>query len=170
MNVYTPTKIFSKISDIPLELLREWGIKAILFDIDNTIAPSDDDNLCDDAVSWLAKAKELGFKLFIVSNGRPCRVKKASKKLGNIGYIWPSAFKPLRFGFMLAAKKLGVAPSECTMIGDQIFTDIKGANLCGMNTILVDPVDPSTDGFFAKRKRKHEAKYRIAQAENKPII
>lgn len=163
MNAYTPTKIFSRISDIPFDLLNEWGIKAILFDIDNTIAPSDDDNLCDDAVFWLMKAGELGFRLFIVSNGRPWRVKRASRKLGNIGYIWPSAFKPLRFGFLLAARKLGVSPPECVMIGDQIFTDIKGANLCGMKTILVDPVDSSTDGFFAKMKRKHEAKYRVAQ-------
>jgi hypothetical protein len=162
MNVFAPTRIFNKISDIPFELLKEWGIKAILFDIDNTIAPSDDDNLCNDAVTWLMKAKELGFKTFIVSNGRPCRVKLASKKLGNIGYIWPSALKPLKFGFLLAAKRLGVSPTECVMIGDQIFTDIKGANLCHMKTILVDPVDPSTDGFFAKRKRKHEAKYRNA--------
>ncbi len=160
MNAYTPTRIFSKISDVPLQLLRDWGVKAILFDIDNAIAPSDDDNLCQDAVAWLMKAKEQGFRMFIVSNGRPCRVKKASQKLGNIGYIWPSAFKPLRFGFLLAAKKLGVAASECVMIGDQIFTDIKGANLCGMKTVCVDPVDPATDGFFARRKRKSEAKYK----------
>lgn len=160
MNAYTPTRIFSKISDIPYDFLREWGIKAILFDIDNTIAPSDDDNLCEDAVLWVMKAKEHGFKMFIVSNGRPGRVKRASIKLGNIGYIWPTAFKPFKFGFLAAAKRLGVSPADCVMIGDQIFTDIKGANLCGMKTICVDPVDPSTDGFFAKLKRKHEARYR----------
>ncbi|KXB00436.1 hypothetical protein AKJ42_00665 [candidate division MSBL1 archaeon SCGC-AAA261C02] len=46
--------------------------------------------------------------------------------------------KPSPEPFKLAAKKLGLKPSECAMIGDKPFTDIKGAKTAGMKTILLE--------------------------------
>lgn len=45
-------------------------------------------------------------------------------------------FKPHPHGFLVAADKLGVSPSDCLVIGDQLF-DIEGAKNAGMQSILV---------------------------------
>jgi len=45
--------------------------------------------------------------------------------------------KPDPGPFLLAASRLSVPPSECTFVGDKPFTDIKGANDAGMQSILV---------------------------------
>ncbi len=45
--------------------------------------------------------------------------------------------KPAREFFLLAARDLYVEPAQCTMVGDDIVTDIGGAQALGMRTILV---------------------------------
>jgi predicted HAD superfamily phosphohydrolase YqeG len=42
------------------------------------------------------------------------------------------------------------------VIGDQIFTDILGANLAGMHSILLEPIQPETKQKFIAFKRKIE--------------
>ena len=39
--------------------------------------------------------------------------------------------------------------------GDQIFTDVVGANLCGMKSVLLSPIEPE-DGFTFKVRRYFE--------------
>jgi putative hydrolase of the HAD superfamily len=45
--------------------------------------------------------------------------------------------KPSPEPYELIARKLGVSASECVFVGDRPFTDIKGAKITGMKTILV---------------------------------
>jgi phospholysine phosphohistidine inorganic pyrophosphate phosphatase len=45
--------------------------------------------------------------------------------------------KPTADFFLLATRDLGVDPAHCTMVGDDIVTDIGGARAAGMRTILV---------------------------------
>jgi phospholysine phosphohistidine inorganic pyrophosphate phosphatase len=45
--------------------------------------------------------------------------------------------KPAAGFFQLAARDLGVAPQDCVMVGDDIVTDIGGAQAVGMRGILV---------------------------------
>ena len=37
--------------------------------------------------------------------------------------------------------ELDLTPEETAVIGDQLFTDIRGGNRIGLMTILVDPLD-----------------------------
>ena len=60
--------------------------------------------------------------------------------------------KPLTKGFSEAIKKLEVKKSEVCAVGDQIFTDILGANLKGIRSIFVFPIEPES-GFLFKVKR-----------------
>jgi len=48
-----------------------------------------------------------------------------------------SMTKPDPEPLLLAARRLGVPPSECAFVGDKPFTDIRGANAAGMQSILV---------------------------------
>jgi phospholysine phosphohistidine inorganic pyrophosphate phosphatase len=45
--------------------------------------------------------------------------------------------KPARDFFLLAARDLGIEPNQCAMIGDDIVTDIGGAQAAGMMGVLV---------------------------------
>ncbi len=157
MSKLKPDAHFARVSDVPFSLLERFKAKAIFLDTDNTLAPRDSDEYPAKELGWLTQAKQRGYKLCIVSNGRPGRIKRSSKILGIPCFINP-AFKPLPFGFLKAAKSFGLDPSECVMIGDQLFTDILGANLAGCKSILVDPVDAKTDAPWTKLMRKLEAK------------
>ncbi len=45
--------------------------------------------------------------------------------------------KPAKDFFLLTARDLNVDPAQCTMVGDDIVTDIGGAQAAGLQTILV---------------------------------
>jgi phospholysine phosphohistidine inorganic pyrophosphate phosphatase len=45
--------------------------------------------------------------------------------------------KPAREFFLLAARDMGIEPNQCAMIGDDIMTDIGGAQAAGMLGVLV---------------------------------
>jgi predicted HAD superfamily phosphohydrolase YqeG len=42
------------------------------------------------------------------------------------------------------------------VIGDQLFTDMLGANLAGISSILLEPIQPETQQKFIVFKRKIE--------------
>lgn len=48
--------------------------------------------------------------------------------------------KPLARGINIAKKQLDLADDEIVMVGDQIMTDIRGANRAGIRSILVKPI------------------------------
>ena len=50
------------------------------------------------------------------------------------------AVKPLPFAFLRALQLLGVRRRDAAMVGDQLFTDVLGASLLGIRTILVEPL------------------------------
>jgi len=52
------------------------------------------------------------------------------------------ARKPLRRGFQTALRRLGIAPGQAAMVGDQVLTDILGGKRAGLVTVLVDPLGP----------------------------
>jgi HAD superfamily phosphatase (TIGR01668 family) len=66
------------------------------------------------------------------------------------------AKKPLKRGFYKAQKLLGIEKvEEIAVAGDQLFTDVLGANRVGMISILVEPVD-KRDLWHTKIKRPVE--------------
>ena len=64
--------------------------------------------------------------------------------------------KPFKKGFLKAQKKLELEAKNIAAVGDQIFTDVIGANRCKMISILVEPVDRTTDLLITKWKRPLE--------------
>ena len=63
--------------------------------------------------------------------------------------------QPLPCGYLAARKRLQVPCRECVIIGDQIFTDVIGANLCGMKSVLLTPIEPE-EGITFKMRRHCE--------------
>jgi uncharacterized protein len=124
------------LADINLDSLTASGIRGIILDLDNTIVSEDDRYLSPEAVSWVAHAKKLGFKLFILSNGkRRYRVEYWSQFLELIA-INP-AKKPFPGSFRKAMNVMQLGPNAVVVIGDSRHTDILGAWLAGCPSIQV---------------------------------
>ena len=54
---------------------------------------------------------------------------------------FPNALKPLPFGFLRAKRCLQLRRREIAVVGDQLFTDVLGGKLCGLYTILTEPIE-----------------------------
>ncbi|MGI6360815.1 MAG: YqeG family HAD IIIA-type phosphatase [Bacillota bacterium] len=135
---FTPDLFVKTIYDIPLERLREMGIRGLIFDLDNTITMHDQLEISSRALKWFKTLKEQGFKVCILSNNSGGRVKESADIMG-IECV-SRAKKPRRQGFYRAFETLGTKPQETAMVGDQLFTDIWGGNRAGVFTILVEPI------------------------------
>ena len=73
----------------------------------------------------------------LTNNGTPW-ASEVAKSLG-VPCI-PRARKPLPRGFRRALNILELRADEAIVIGDQLFTDVLGARLAGLEVILVDPL------------------------------
>ena len=100
--------------------------------------------------------KKEGVKLCIVSNTNDKnKVKMIAEKLG-IPYFY-FAMKPFKRGFKKAKKLLQLESKNIAVVGDQILTDVWGANRCNMFSILVKPINEK-DFWITKIKRPIESK------------
>ncbi|MDO4960410.1 MAG: HAD hydrolase-like protein [Eubacteriales bacterium] len=145
-----PKAYVSSIYEYDFDLAYRNGKRLVLFDIDNTMvphgAPADEKSK-----AFISSLKEKGWKLCAVSNNKEPRVKMFCDAAG-VPYIF-SAGKPGARGYLDGAEKTGTAPEEAIFFGDQIFTDIIGANNAGIESVLVRPIDKSTDEIQIVLKR-----------------
>lgn len=128
MALFRPKEKINRFDELDIEAYKE-KYKLILLDIDNTIAIPDTGDCPKEASDFIKKLKDNGFKVVILSNNHKKRVKYF---IGDqdIDYIY-WALKPLPFSYLLACLKNKVKPSETIVLGDQLLTDILGANLSG---------------------------------------
>lgn len=137
MNKLFPKLYKKDIYDIDYKDLYSRGFRAILFDIDNTLTThgtrADRSN-----IDFFKSLREIGFKTCLISNNKEVRVAPFAKMVSS-PYIY-KANKPSKKGYLKAVDILNVKKSQTFFVGDQIFTDIWGANSAGIYSILVDPI------------------------------
>lgn len=152
-----PMELTSSVYELDWEKLA-GRYQGVVFDIDNTLvphgAPADER-----AEALFERLHRLGMKTILVSNNREERVKPFAGRL-HTDYVH-KAGKPKKKGYERAIRKLGLSPEKILFVGDQIFTDIWGANRAGMITVLTEPVDPSTDEIQIVVKRWFEKPFRV---------
>ncbi|NLI91838.1 MAG: YqeG family HAD IIIA-type phosphatase [Peptococcaceae bacterium] len=140
IGILRPYLQYESLQDIPVEDLLAKGIRGLLLDLDNTVAPWNDKSLTREVIDWFEKIKKAGIRACIVSNNqRPDRVSAVADVLG-IFYVY-KASKPRKKAFYSGLDTLGLQSTEVAVIGDQLFTDVFGGNRLGMKTILVSPID-----------------------------
>ena len=128
--------------EIPFEELYRQGIRGVIFDVDNTLVPHDAP--ADTRAKELFKRlREIGLESCLASNNKEPRVKKFAQAVGT-KYIY-KAGKPKRRGYKEAMKQMGTRAENTVFVGDQIFTDIWGANRAGITSILVKPINPKEE-------------------------
>lgn len=167
MTIY-PKLYIDNVTNISMEILKQNNIKGLLLDVDNTLIDFNK-NLLKDVEIWINTMKQNRIKLCILSNSdKKEKVEMVAKKL-DIPYIY-FGMKPLRNGFKKGKSILNLETENIAVVGDQIFTDIIGANRCKMFSILVKPINEK-DIFITKIKRPLEnliiKKYLETQNESK---
>jgi len=125
--------------DIDPAALRRAGVRLLLADLDNTLAPYGAALPSPEVREWERQLREQGVQLFILSNNRkPDRARIFSQALG-VPFLG-HAGKPKPGGFRRAMEQMGCTPKETAIVGDQLFTDILGGRLAGVTTLLVEPI------------------------------
>ncbi len=138
------------IFEISYDQLKKQGIKSLFFDLDNTIIGYDENRLSDKHIKFFNELKK-DFNLLIMSNSGYKRVSFALQDL-DCNYLWHS-LKPTKIGFKKALKKVNTKKEETLLIGDQLMTDVFGANRFGIQTILIQPVKKKSDRWMTRLNR-----------------
>ncbi len=134
-----PRGVYPSVTHIPPAALAARGIKLVLADLDNTLAPYGEACPSPEILAWKAGLEAEGIALFLLSNSRkPGRAQRFAQQLG-IPYQGHSG-KPKKAGYLRAMERMGCTPEQTVMVGDQIFTDTLGANNAGVTPLLVEPI------------------------------
>ena len=126
--------------DITPSFLKKHGIKGLILDVDNTLTTHDNPVPAEGIPGWLDDMRKNGIKLIILSNNHDERVRRFAAPLG-LDYVCDGG-KPLKRGYTAAMKKMGLSAQETAAVGDQLFTDVWGANHSRIRMIFVQPMEP----------------------------
>jgi len=155
---FIPNQCANTIFDIDFDQLYENGKRYILTDVDNTLI-SYQESLPDEQTLTLRKQlASKGFFVYVISNNNGKRIAEFALAFDALGYVsW--AHKPLKRGFKKSLKQMGKPDlSKVIAIGDQLMTDVFGANRMGIDVILVRPIKLKTEKWVTKLNRKMENK------------
>ena len=114
------------------------GYRGIIFDVDNTLvehgAP-----VTERAKKLFGDLKAMGYNTCIISNNKEYRVKPLADEVGSL-YV-SKAGKPSPKNYVKAMEYMNTDKSDTYFVGDQLFTDVWGANRAGIKSVLVKPID-----------------------------
>lgn len=148
-----PNEYLTSVKNISLDLLKKNNIKGLILDVDNTLINLDR-KMPAGVSDWARNLKSNGIKICILSNSNNLKKVNAVAKILDVPYIFFGK-KPLKTGFLRAKEILKLDNKNIAVVGDQIFTDIIGANRCNMFSILVEPIEEK-DYLITKIKRPIE--------------
>ena len=165
---FSPDWYFTTFDEVTPEFLLSNGIRALILDIDNTLAPYEEPDPNPRVLAWFDALKAAGIKAAFVSNNEHERVERFNRPIGIPTY--PKGKKPLKKYMRRALDELGATPDTAAILGDQIFTDVWAGRNVKIRCIIVPPIKDKTDAFtrFKRllekpilryyRKRKKEGK------------
>lgn len=134
-----PKLIAPSLTAVTPVLLHRRGIRLLMLDFDNTIVPYTTDTPTSEMEQWLEEMARSEIQLCVVSNSKRDRVKKfcAERKLDCITH----AAKPSPRGIRQCLERYGIPACQSALVGDQIYTDTLGANLAGVQSILIPAIN-----------------------------
>ena len=146
---YYPYEYAMDVFEIDYPKLYQLGYRGIVFDIDNTLVHHGDDSTKEiDAL--FASIHALGFQTLLLTNNDEARVLRFIQNIPT-QYIY-EAGKPDPKCFLEAVEKLGLPKEKVIYVGDQVFTDIIGANAAGLANILVHFIQLPEEKWIGKRR------------------
>ncbi len=138
MDIFLPDIYQKSVYVIDYKSLYNAGIKIVLFDLDNTITSISATEPSRKLKDLFEDVKRVGLKPIIMSNSGKKRVEPF--KEGLVVDAACSSMKPLKRKYKKILSVYNVKPSEVAAIGDQLLTDVLGANRMGFTSILVNSI------------------------------
>ncbi|MDO4170243.1 MAG: YqeG family HAD IIIA-type phosphatase [Lachnospiraceae bacterium] len=139
---FYPSVYYKSTYAVNFQEYYEKGFRGIIFDIDNTLVPHGAD-ADERAVRLFQTLKNIGFDTCLTSNNKEERVQRFNKDIHS-HYIY-KANKPAKSGYQKAMRLMGTNEKNTMFVGDQLFTDVFGANRVGLYSILVAPMHPKEE-------------------------
>ena len=138
-NLLKPALLAEAVWRIDLDWLWRRGVRGLVLDLDNTLVDWNETWVRPAVRQWLEAALRKGLRLCLASNAfRGGRVRQVARDLEMPAVL--RAGKPFPVAFRRAMAVLGTEPRSTCAIGDQVFTDMLGANWLGLTTVLVRPL------------------------------
>ena len=129
-----PHAYVDSVFSIDYQKLYDKGYRGILFDIDNTLVHHGKDST-QEVDALFRELHRTGFQTLLLSNNSKERIERFMRNIDSL-YI-DEADKPNPAAYGKALEMLGLSKEQVVCIGDQLFTDILGANRSGLDSILV---------------------------------
>ena len=159
-----PKVIAPALTDVDEALLSRLGVELLMLDFDNTIVPYTTSVPTQEMERWLDWVKHSGVQVCVVSNSHKERVKVFCRHYG-IDCI-THARKPFSQGIRQCLERYGIPARHAALVGDQIYTDVLGANRMGVTSILVSAIH--NHNFWLKARHVLELPF-IFAARNRRI-
>lgn len=138
------------------DFLVKSGIRGLICDIDNTLAPYEAADPPPDVIRWCAAMNEAGIRISFVSNNDEARVTRFNKPFGYPAYA--DSGKPGGKFLRRAMEDMGTDVTSTALLGDQLLTDAAAGKLLGLYVIIVPPIRDKRTLFF-RFKRLLERPY-----------
>ena len=145
-NPMMPDYMFRTFDEITPAFLTSLGVKAILADIDNTLAPYEQPEPDQRIKGWIASLAEVGIGIAFVSNNDWDRVNLFNRTLGVPAYA--KSGKPFKKNLVKAMNDLGGTLETTVMLGDQLLTDALAGHNLGVKCLIVPPIRDKKNAFF----------------------
>ncbi len=123
---------------INYDKLYKKGIRILLFDLDNTIIPAHTNKPTKRLKKLFDELKDKGFKVIIFSNATKHRIEPFKSFLNVDACAF--SLKPKKDKYIKIMERFKAKHTEIAAIGDQLITDIYGANKLDITSILVNPL------------------------------
>ena len=146
----TPDYVFNTYDEVTPEFLKAMGIEALLIDIDNTLAPYEQELPDEKIIAWFDSLKKAGIKAALISNNHPPRVELFNSMLGIDAYA--DSGKPGSKTILSAMEKMGSIRENTAGLGDQLLTDTLAVHRLDMLSIIVPPIKDKRNLFFRSKR------------------
>ncbi len=141
-----PDYMFRTFDEITPAFLQGLGVRAVLSDIDNTLAPYEQAEPDDRIASWIADLAKAGIGIAFVSNNDRERVELFNRTLGVPAY--GKSGKPFKKNLVRAMEDLGADRESTVFLGDQLLTDALAGHNLGVPVLIVPPIRDKKNAFF----------------------
>ena len=150
----TPDYMFATFAEVTPAFLQSIGVRCLLIDIDNTLAPYEEPDPNERVLLWFAELEKNGIQAALISNNGEARVERFNKPLfEQFGiFAYPNSHKPFAGTLECAMEAMEVSPAETAMLGDQLLTDCFAGKHIGLRSIIVPPIKDKTNLFFRSKR------------------
>ena len=137
-NILKPTFTYQSVLDIEVAWLIKQHYRLLFIDVDNTLVAPHQQMISPKQKAWIEQVKQANILIVLLSNNTHQRIQAIAKELDVLGQ--GSAFKPFSWYYHKFLKQFKIPTNQVVVIGDQLFTDILGANIRRYDSIYVSPL------------------------------